>query len=289
VADYYHYYWFYHLLLCLWTYTFTTSAAVMIIAGAMGHWYFRTDDMPVRGLPVLRSALRLVCFQLGTLAFGSLVVAVVWMLRLTIQWAAKKMKSLQALPLAGVVLCMMECCMRCLESFIRFINRSTLIVAAFSGKGYCRSAHKAGSLLMANVLRVAAVSTSSRLILFLGQLFVTAAATTAAWWWLVYDPLQLGHTHVKVWRGEARAPVASLTLVALLSWFLGRAIMGVYWVVIDSVMMCFFYDSERDNSLPVSDRIQGRWRSKKILADSDDEADNGRSDLTQEHAHKRAV
>ena len=50
--------------------------------------------------------------------------------------------------------------------------------------------------------------------------------------------------------------MASLTLVAILSWFLGRAIMGVYWVVIDSVMMCFFYDSERDNSLPVSDRIQ---------------------------------
>ena len=41
VSDYYRYYWAYYLLLCLWTYTFTTSAAVMIIAGAVGHWYFR--------------------------------------------------------------------------------------------------------------------------------------------------------------------------------------------------------------------------------------------------------
>jgi len=33
VADYYQYYWLYHLLLSLWTYTFTTTAAVMIVAG----------------------------------------------------------------------------------------------------------------------------------------------------------------------------------------------------------------------------------------------------------------
>lgn len=37
----------------------------------------RTEEMPVRGLPVLRSTMRLVSFQLGTLAFASLIVALV--------------------------------------------------------------------------------------------------------------------------------------------------------------------------------------------------------------------
>ena len=77
VSDYYHYYWLYHLLLSLWTYAFTTTGAVMIIAGAVGHWYFRTEEMALRGWPVVRSTLRLICFQLGTLAFGSLIVALV--------------------------------------------------------------------------------------------------------------------------------------------------------------------------------------------------------------------
>ena len=157
------------------------------------------------------------------------------------------------------------------------------------GKGYCASARKAGSLLLANVLRVAAVSMSSRLILFLGQLFVTAAATTGAWWWLTYDPLQVGHVHVKVWKGEERAPVASLALVAFLSWFLGRAVMGVYWIVIDCVMLCFFYDSDKDNRLPVSDRILGRWRNKDILADSDSDEEDGAGGAQRLHARKRIV
>jgi hypothetical protein len=33
--------------------------------------------MAMRGLPVLRSSMRLVSFQLGTLAFASLIVALV--------------------------------------------------------------------------------------------------------------------------------------------------------------------------------------------------------------------
>ena len=78
-----------------------------------------------------------------------------WMLRLLVQWAAKKVRQLRAFPVAGSLLCIMECCMACLERFVTFINRSTVIVAAFTGKGYCASSRKAGALIMANVLRVA--------------------------------------------------------------------------------------------------------------------------------------
>ena len=34
-------------------------------------------------------------------------------------------------------------------------------------------------------------------------------------------------------------------------------------VVIDCVMMCFFYDSEKDRQLPTTDTIKGRWRKKR--------------------------
>ena len=130
--------------------------------------------MPLRGLPVLRSTMRLVAFQLGTLAFASLIVALVsclyfpsscaqpcrtrndiifpagcrrnscgwtggwaarvlgwsllllhqalesatatqvWMLRMIVEWGAKKLKTLRSLPLAGTLLCVMTCCMRVL-------------------------------------------------------------------------------------------------------------------------------------------------------------------------------
>ena len=53
-------------------------------------------------------------------------------------------------------------------------------------------------------------------------------------------------------------------IVAVCSWLLARAVMGVYWVVIDCVMMCFFYDSAKENPLPCTQAIQGRWLTKRF-------------------------
>jgi hypothetical protein len=36
------------------------------------------------------------------------------MLRMIVEWGAKKLKTLRALPFAGALLCIMQCCMRVL-------------------------------------------------------------------------------------------------------------------------------------------------------------------------------
>jgi hypothetical protein len=55
--------------------------AMWHVLGCVSHGEFgvesRTEEMAMRGLPVLRSSMRLVSFQLGTLAFASLIVALV--------------------------------------------------------------------------------------------------------------------------------------------------------------------------------------------------------------------
>ena len=123
---------------------------------------------------------------------------------------------------------------------------------------------------------VAAVSMASRLVLFLGQVFVCAASTAGVWWWLTYaQPRMEGDRAVL---GPDKPPVFSLIAVAFGSWLLARIVLGVYWVVIDSVMMCFFYDSEKANPLPCTDVIEGRWRSRRIL----DDRDNGQDSQARE-------
>jgi hypothetical protein len=37
------------------------------------------------------------------------------MLRMIVEWGAKKLKTLRALPFAGALLCIMQCCMRVLS------------------------------------------------------------------------------------------------------------------------------------------------------------------------------
>eukprot|EP00961_Rhodomonas_salina_P089577 1204653-Rhodomonas_salina.1 len=51
VADYYGYMWLSHVLIILWSYCFTTSCLAMVVGGAVGLWFWREPDAPLRGCP----------------------------------------------------------------------------------------------------------------------------------------------------------------------------------------------------------------------------------------------
>jgi len=263
VSDYYKFMWLYHIFSMLWTYCFTTCCLSMVIGGAIGHWYYRGDAAPVHGFPVWRSFKRLMAFQLGTAAFGSLILAVVWFARLIIQYAAKKLRRVP-IPAAGAAACIVECCLKCLERFIQFVNRNALLVASVHGEAYCWSARKAFSLLLANVLRVATVSTTSFLLLLLGRLFVVATAIAATWAYVRYDPF---NEHLNL---ASTTPIATLVVVGVLAWVIGRLFMNIYWVVIEAVLLCYFEDSDTTYPLHVTQTIGGRFVDGKILEDKPD-------------------
>mmetsp|Transcript_34354 Transcript_34354/g.53599 ORF Transcript_34354/g.53599 Transcript_34354/m.53599 type:complete len:415 (-) Transcript_34354:1174-2418(-) len=125
-SDYYAYVWLYHIFVTLWTYCFNTACLAMVIAGAVGHWYYREEGMPVDGFPVARSLLRLCCFQLGTAACAAFISALVWMARMVFQSIVKKIKVLKTVPMAGVAFCIVSCCIECVERFVKYINRMNL-------------------------------------------------------------------------------------------------------------------------------------------------------------------
>jgi hypothetical protein len=66
---------------CTCVYVCVCVRVMWHVLGCVSHGEYgvesRTEEMAMRGLPVLRSSMRLVSFQLGTLAFASLIVALV--------------------------------------------------------------------------------------------------------------------------------------------------------------------------------------------------------------------
>ena len=124
VVDFYQWFWAYHVFAFLWTYMFLLSCLFMSISGAVGKeckksartwystshfvlapthardsgtdrvthvhvvagsWYWREEGETLTGLPVVRSFLRLLSYQLGTAALGSFIVSVIWMARISFQ------------------------------------------------------------------------------------------------------------------------------------------------------------------------------------------------------------
>ena len=80
---------------------------------------------------LLQSFYRVCRYHLGTLAFGSLILSFIRMVRVALEWIEDKIKEHGAEnPLIKAVMCCCKCCLWCLEKFMRFINRNAYIMCA---------------------------------------------------------------------------------------------------------------------------------------------------------------
>ncbi|XP_073392196.1 choline transporter protein 1 isoform X2 [Physcomitrium patens] len=183
-----------------WTTQFITACCLTTIAGAVAAYYWARGDTANMGwLPVLSSAKRVFRYSLGSMALGSLLVAIIEMIRFLLEMLRKKLKALEAAPggcFITICCCCVQCCLGCIEWTIKFINRNAYIVIAINGKGFCRAAGKATGLIVNNVLRVAAVNIIGDMILFLGKVVVSLASALFAFLMLDTKQYKTGHSKV---------------------------------------------------------------------------------------------
>ena len=85
-------------------------------------------------LPVVSSAKRVVRYSLGSMALGSLLVAIIEMIRFLLELLRKKLKALEMAPggcCITICCCCAQCCLGCIEWTVKFINRNAYIVVRF--------------------------------------------------------------------------------------------------------------------------------------------------------------
>lgn len=156
----------------LWTNTFLSSSGFYVTCGAVAGWYWAEDKRKLGKSPILSSVWRYARYNLGTVLVGSFIIAVVQLIRILFNYYVKQCKQFKDNPVVKAMVCMVNCCLWCLEKVIGFINRNAYIVSATHGHGFCTSAWKGFGLIMRNLLRVAAVSSVAAAIFLFGKLFI---------------------------------------------------------------------------------------------------------------------
>ena len=162
----------YHLFGLLWLANFIVACQHMVIAGAVAGWYFTRDKSDLK-LPILASFKRLVIYHLGSVAFGSFIIALVQLVRMILAYIERKLAK--RTNSCGPLLKCCQCCLWCFEKCLKFLNRNAYIMTAIYGYNFCKAAQKAFSLLTSNILRVAAINSVGTFVLFLGKVAVVAS------------------------------------------------------------------------------------------------------------------
>lgn len=225
---------FLFLLFCwFWTSEFIVAVGQLVIALCFSAWYFTREKSNISSLTVHWAVRVTFMYHVGTAAYGSLIIAIIKTIRAVISYIQKKAKK-SGNAILQYILCMIQCCMWCLEKIMKFINKHAYIITAIYGYSFCKSARKAFFLLLRNILRVAAVNMISSVLLFLGKLFVPITST-----FLCYLAIAYGAPD-----SEVSGIIAPLFVTFLLSYWISSMFMEIFGMGIETILFCYIADEE---------------------------------------------
>ena len=224
-----------------WLLFFIEAMEEMVMAGAFSGWYWtrdKTGDIPNGGL--MASLSRTCRFHLGTLAFGSLVLSIVRMIRVLLEYVEEKLKQYELEDNYAVkcVMCCCKCCMWCLEKFIRYMNRNAYIMTAVYGYNFCKAGSKSFMLLTKNFVRAGTLDKVTDFILFIGKLIVVsivALVTFSAFSNSDTNPLEM----------ELNYRFVPMVVIILATYAIASSFFSVYSMAVDTIFLCFLEDLDK--------------------------------------------
>eukprot|EP00092_Neocalanus_flemingeri_P031507 GFUD01034217.1.p1 GENE.GFUD01034217.1~~GFUD01034217.1.p1 ORF type:complete len:528 (-),score=116.65 GFUD01034217.1:464-2047(-) len=236
----------YNVFGLFWGLCFVSALGEMVLAGAFSSWYWVLNKSDVPTFPVLSSFARTFRYHTGTLAFGSLIIAIIKMIRLALQYIQDKLEEKGAdNPVVKAILCLCKCCFWCLEKFMKFINRNAYILTAIYGTNFCKSAKEAFSLILRNLVRVAVLDKVTDFLLFLGKVVITSTVALLSFWYFSGSlseqvPLDLAEPKLNYYF----VPIIVITIGA---YFIASCFFSVYAMAVDTLFLCFLVDLEKND------------------------------------------
>ncbi|XP_067354710.1 choline transporter-like protein 2 isoform X3 [Channa argus] len=233
---------FYNVFLFFWCANFVTALGQVTLSGAFASYYWafkKPDDIP--SSPIFSSLGRALRYHTGSLAFGSLILSMVQVIRVLLEYLDHKLKGAQN-KFAKFLLSCMKCCFWCLEKCIKFLNRNAYIMIAVYGKNFCTSARDAFFLLMRNIVRVAVLDKVTDFLLFLGKLLIVGIVGIFSFFFF----------SGRIKAVENAAPSLNYYWVPILtvvvgSYLIAHGFFSVYGMCVDTLFLCFLEDLERND------------------------------------------
>ncbi|KAG0722373.1 Choline transporter-like protein 2 [Chionoecetes opilio] len=273
--------WFhaYNLFALFWSMFFVSAFGEMVLAGAFASWYWVFDKSKVPTFAVTMSLGRTLRYHntntigytilqlslslqvhTGTLAFGSLIIAIVRMVRVILEYIDHKVKQHSDSKVVRALLCCCRCCLWCLEKFLKFINSifkqnimCHYVKGTFSVPERLRVLRHLREellcvgqecllLIMRNIVRVVVLDKVTDFLLFIGKMVVVGAVGVASFFIFSGEvPGLVPHLP------EMNYYLTPVIIITIATFFIASAFFDVYAMAVDTIFLCFLEDCERND------------------------------------------
>lgn len=196
----------------VWALQFITAIHYMVVAGAVSKWYFARDKNYLNG-PIITSTSVTFKFHLGSVAFGSMIITLVIIIRAILSSLTRNRT--------------IRCCPT-IERFIRFLSKNAFILTAMHGQPFFKSGKRAVQIIIQNVVNIAAVNFIGNFILFMAQLLVVLLSLLVAYLVMLgADDSYVGYVYL---------------IVVIVSIAVAAICFSIIETAIDTIFLCFCED-----------------------------------------------
>eukprot|EP01046_Picozoa_sp_COSAG06_P014236 COSAG06_NODE_878_length_11812_cov_5.549560_2_plen_404_part_00 len=252
------YMFWYHLLGFLWANQLVQAISMTTISGAYSYWYFYNNDEEKKGgvrLAFLKSLKRVLRYHIGSMAFGSLIVALVQFARAILAYVDKQTKQWQnKSKVLQIAFKVVACCLWCFEKLIKFVTRNAYIMIAINGKAFCTSAKHAFWTIIKNLFLVGFVNLVSVILILLGKLIIMVGCGVLTYLYIeasgkfTYSE-KTAVSCVNPADGSdiadcdkvilLKSPVVPVVFTMLLAYIIASMFFYTYQMGVDTLLMCF--------------------------------------------------
>ncbi|CAB3400589.1 unnamed protein product [Caenorhabditis bovis] len=235
----------YNLFGFFWLSCFVTALGDIALAGAFASYYWARDkrrDVP--SFPVWRALKRALRYNLGSIAFGSLIIAIVKIIRVMLEYIDNKFGKSENKAIKTILMCL-KCCFWCLEVFFKFLTKNAYIMIAIYGKNFFSSAKDSFLLITRNIVRTVVIHKVAGILLFIGKAMITIGMGLVSFYYFSGKWVVDGLPRVDVYYY-----FVPIIIVVIGSYFMADLFFDVYEMAVDTTFICFLEDSEQNDGSP---------------------------------------
>ncbi|CAH1100837.1 unnamed protein product [Psylliodes chrysocephalus] len=235
----------YNIFGFLWLAFFVTALGQMVLAGIFAQWYWTFNKTQIPFFAVTSAFFRTLRYHIGTLAFGSLIIAICRIIRIILEYLDHKLKQYDN-EFTRAIMCLLKCFFYCLEKFLRFLNKNAYIMCAIHGKNFCISAKNAFMLLLRNIVRVWVLDKVTDFLFFLSKLMLTLGVGAVSYVFFVSGLLPTSIID----NSGLNYGIVPVVIIMICTYLISTLFFSVYTMAVDTLFLCFLEDCERNDGSP---------------------------------------
>jgi hypothetical protein len=228
----------YHMGGFIWAFYTIQGMLQLTIAGAVAEWYWTFDKKTTLQAPVLNSVIRAFKYSFGSVILGSLLITIVELIRIALYNLQKQIASSPNPWLKYLVSCA-QCCMKCIQVIMKWINRNAYVYIAITGKAFFAAAGCATALLLRNAAKTVAVTYVGEAALILAKIAIVGFNCILSYAFMYYFPTVLAE--------GVTNPTLTVVMVGVITYTVASLFLSNYQLAIDTIFLSALEDLDKND------------------------------------------